>query len=95
MRAKRIDDNQGSIVKALRAVGCSVTSTAAIGQGFPDLAVGLHGKTYLLEIKDGSKPPSAQLLTTDELLWHKSWNGQVAIVTNVKEALAVIGGQLQ
>jgi hypothetical protein len=95
MRARRIDDNQSQIVKALRAVGCSVTSTAAMGEGFPDLAVGIHGKTYLMEVKDGDKPPSRQLLTTDELLWHNEWRGQVAIVTNVREALAVIGGQLQ
>lgn len=48
-----------------------------------------------MEVKDGSKPPSRQRLTAEELIWHDNWNSKVHIVTNVKEALAAIGAQLQ
>lgn len=93
-RAARTDDNQAEIVAALRAVGASVQSLASVGRGVPDLLVGFQHKNQLMEVKDGNKSPSRQLLTTDELLWHNSWNGKVVIVTNIKEALAAIGAEL-
>ena len=62
-----------------------------MGKGFPDLCVGFRGQTYLIEVKDGAKPPSAQRLTPPERYWHEAWTGQVAIVRSVDEALALIG----
>lgn len=90
-RAARVDDNQWEIVAALRAAGCSVTSLASIGRGFPDIIVGYDGKNYLMEIKDGSKPPSKRRLTPDEQEWHATWRGQVAVVNSVEDAFMVIG----
>lgn len=90
-RAKRIDANQPMIVQTLRDVGASVEPLHFVGGGFPDLAVGFRGQTFLLEIKDGSKPPSRRRLTDDELDWHRRWAGQVAIVNNDREALVAIG----
>lgn len=90
-RAAKVDANQAVIVGALRDIGASVTSTAAIGQGFPDLAVGFRGATFLLEVKDGSKPPSQRQLTPDEAEWHQAWRGQAAIVETIEDALRVIG----
>lgn len=95
MIAKRIDSNQHEIVEALRSVGCTVQSLAAVGHGVPDLLVAINGKNFLLEVKDGDKPPSRQSLTADELIWHNNWKGKVSIVTNVREALAAIGAQIQ
>lgn len=94
-RAARTDSNQTEIVEALRAIGCSVQSLASVGQGVPDLLVGFMKKNFLLEVKDGDKSPSQRRLTTDELLWHNGWNGKVAVVNNVKEALAAVGAVLQ
>lgn len=88
---KRVDTNQPEIVNALRKVGATVAPTHTLGRGFPDLVVGFRGYNYLLEIKDGSKPPSKRKLTPDELKWHEEWNGQVAIVNSIDEALRVIG----
>ena len=88
----KVDANQKEIVKALRAAGATVTHTHAIGKGFPDICVGLRGVNYLMEIKDGSKPKSAQALTNDEHNWHVCWRGQVAIIRSVDEALDVIAG---
>jgi len=90
-RAAKVDANQPEIVKALRRVGASVTPTHTAGEGFPDLAVGFRGANYLIEVKDGSKPPSARKLTPPQQEWHVTWGGQVAVVKDVDEALAVLG----
>ena len=90
MRAARTDANHIEIVKALRAIGASVQSLAAVGVGCPDLLVGYRGANYLLEIKDGTKVPSAQKLTPMQIDWHSSWNGRVAIVNSVDGAIAVV-----
>lgn len=90
-QAARTDANHQEIVAALRRVGATVTDTSAVGRGFPDLTVGLGNRTYLLEIKDGSKPPSARQLTQEQKKWHMLWKGHKAVVCNVDEALAVVG----
>ena len=92
MRQKaKVDDNQAEIVDALRAVGASVAVTSAQHKGFPDLVVGYMGKTFLLEVKDGSKPPSARRLTSDQERFFADWQGHCAVVCNAEEALAEIG----
>lgn len=91
-RAARTDANQAEIVDVLRRAGRSVSVTAGVGRGFPDLVVGHRGKTFLLEVKDGAQPPSKQRLTEDEKLWHMEWRGHVAVVHSVAEAIAATGG---
>jgi hypothetical protein len=86
-RAARTDANQTQIVEALRKCGASVQSLAAVGKGVPDLLVGLRGRNYLLECKDGDKPPSARKLTPDQEQWHLKWAGQVLTVTSAEDAL--------
>ena len=91
-RAKRIDDNQRAIVKALRSIpGCTVESLAAVGKGVPDLLCGFRGRNYLIEIKDGEKSPSRRKLTPAQVDWHQQWCGTVHIVTCYNDALEVIG----
>ena len=90
-RAARIDSNQNEIVEALRKAGCSVCVLSNVGKGCPDLAVGRQGVTYMLEVKDGRKPPSKQRLTEDEQAWHDAWCGHAAVVKNVDEALVAVG----
>jgi len=53
MRAKRVDANQMEIVKFLRSIGASVCNISSFGEGAPDLIVGLFGKNFLWEVKDG------------------------------------------
>lgn len=90
-RAARVDENQEKVVKALRAVGATVQTLAAIGKGVPDLLVGYQGQTFLLEVKDGQKPPSERRLTEDQLTWHGAWRGgPLAVVDSVDAALRVI-----
>lgn len=93
----RVDANQAEIVRALRDVGYTVQSLAQLGGGVPDLLVaGINRRTgeaglWLMEVKDGRRPPSERRLTPDEAAWHASWGGPVAVVESVYDALAVVG----
>lgn len=87
----RIDANQAEIVKRLRKLGVSVQSLADIGDGCPDLLCGLRGTNTLLEVKDGTVKPSLRRLTLLERYWHNTWQGQVAVVHSLEEALEVLG----
>jgi hypothetical protein len=91
MKHGRVDANQKEIVRALRAVGATVQSLADVGRGCPDLLVGFRATNYLLEVKDGSKPPSARTLTTDEDKWFVKWYGTARVVYSVRDALLAIG----
>jgi Holliday junction resolvase len=86
-RAAKIDANQNLIVKQLRQLGYSVYITSAIGRGFPDLVIGKRNKNYLVELKDGSKPPSARKLTDDEVKFIEDWQGNVIIAKDLDEIL--------
>lgn len=91
-RAARTDANQQEIVEALRKVGATVHVTSHVGEGFPDLVVGFRWQTYLMELKDGDKPPSGRKLTPDEKFFLDHWKGGPAVVVNdAAEALAVLG----
>ena len=91
-RHARTDANHADIVKALRQCGCTVQSLASLGHGVPDLLVApKHGPMLLMEIKDGSQPPSKQKLTPDEAEWHDKWNTRVHKITSVTDALSAVG----
>lgn len=87
-RAAKIDANQPAIVAALRALGAFVQPLHTVGQGCPDLLVAFRGQTLLVEVKDGSKPPSARALTPDQKMWHANWQGgPLAVVTDEEGAI--------
>lgn len=91
--ARKVDDNHGKVVEALRAQGATVQSLAAVGAGVPDLLVGYRGRTLLLEVKDGAKVPSKQRLTEAEADWHRDWRGgPLDTVSSPEEALSVLRG---
>lgn len=88
---KRTDRNHAEIINALRKIpNISVFSTHEVGKGFPDIVVGYKGVNYLIEIKDGNKPPSARKLTDAELQFHSNWRGQIKIVNNLDEVLNLL-----
>jgi hypothetical protein len=98
-RAGRVDANQRTIVMALRKCGWSVQSLASVGCGCPDLLIGKSVRTgpgltqrinLLLEIKDGSKPPSARRLTPDEAAWHDDWRGQMRVVASLEDIIDLL-----
>lgn len=81
----KVDGNQAEIVAVLRQWGCSVQSLGSIGDGCPDLLVGLRGRNYLVEVK----APKGKL-KLDQAEWHARWNGQVVTVWNTDEAIDIM-----
>lgn len=89
-RAARRDDGEDEIVKALREAG-AVVRVVTQGDGIPDLLVGYNGFTILMEVKDGTKPPSARKLTEAEEKFFMEWTGGMLVIVNsVEEALEVL-----
>lgn len=91
-RQARTDSNQRSIVAALRKAGASVQSLHQIGGGCPDLLVGLGGRTVLLGVKDGDKPPSERMMTAEQRVWASGWRGGALwVVHSPDEAMRAVG----
>jgi hypothetical protein len=86
----RTDDNQQEIIKAIRSLGASVQSLHKVGQGCPDLLCAVAEFCFLVEVKDGSKPPSKQKLTPDQVDWHSKWRSPVYIVNSVQGAVDLV-----
>lgn len=80
MKNYAVDANQSDIVAYARRLGFSVAVTAKLGKGFPDIVMGKNGRNWLVEIKDGSKPPSQRKLSESEQKFHSEWRGQICIV---------------
>ena len=88
-RAAKVDGNHGEVVEALRKAGIAVRSMAMVGQGFPDLLCAFRDTLVLLEVKDGSLPPSARALTKQEAEFIAAWP-KTYVVTSPQEAIAVV-----
>jgi hypothetical protein len=89
--AKR-DENEDAIVRALNKVGCVIERLSA--KGVPDLMVWspYDRQIVLLEVKDGTKPPSARKLTPEQERWHDKWcEAPVYVVTSIDEAMRAVG----
>lgn len=92
-RAARTDENQAAIVDAFRRCGAQVVPLHAVGKGVPDLLIARHGETFLAEIKDGGKAPSARKLTPAQQAFHASWPGVIEIVESVDDVLRIMGAR--
>jgi len=90
MRAAKIDANQPAVVKVLRSLGVTVQHLHAVGAGCPDLLCAVAGINFLVEVKDGAKPTSAQKLTPDQVEWHTKWNAPVYIINSIEAAEALV-----
>lgn len=82
--AKKVDGNQGDIVRALRKIGCDVE---VIGTPV-DLLVGYRKLNFLIECKiKGRENRKDQ---KDQQDWIKNWRGQVRYCTNAEEAIRLV-----
>jgi hypothetical protein len=80
-RAHKVDANQAEIIAAFRELGCSVHDCSGVGDGFPDLVVGLVGVNLLVECKtDGGG------LTPDQERFFQEWRGLAYIIRSAQEA---------
>jgi len=89
-RIAKADANQPEIVEAFRARGATVAHTHTVGKGMVDIVVGYKSINLLVEIKDGSKPPSKRKLTTDEQEFHDTWRGTVNVVKCIEEVFEIL-----
>lgn len=89
-RQKKIDANQTKIVETLRKKRYSVAHTHMVGDGFPDIIVGVAGHNFLFEIKNPEQPPSKRRLTKDEERFHKEWKGDVFVIETAAQAITVV-----
>lgn len=87
MRAKKVDQNQKDIVKALRDGGASVFLLHTQGKGCPDLLCGINSITFLVEVKSS---PDAKF-TNDQVAFMATWRGSpVHRINNCEEAIALL-----
>jgi hypothetical protein len=83
--AAKVDANQPLIVQAFRDRGCSVKHLHRMGEGCPDIAVGMQGLTRFVEIKtDKGKHTQAQLD------WLEDWTGGAYLVRNIGDVEACV-----
>lgn len=82
----RVDANQPDIVAVFRRHGFSVLHLHQIGHGCPDILIAKYGRSYLVEIKDGSQPFHKRKLTPDEEKFLLSWKGKAYVVCSVESA---------
>ena len=76
--AKRVDLNHQEVVKTLRSLGATVFDASRMGQGFPDLVIGINGKTVLVEIKSGEE----KKFTQAQLKFMENWQGSTVVRIN-------------
>lgn len=100
IHAQKRDDNEDDIVKALRGAGATVMHLS--GKGVPDLLVGYHGHTLLIEVKnpDGKSKTNSKgdvrkkrgTFTKNQVKSFASWTGgPIYTVVSEVEAIAVLG----
>lgn len=85
-RAARVDANQAEIVKALRAKGWTVLIVSQLKRCC-DVFASRNGRTVAIEIKDGSKPKSAQKLTEGEQTFSDTWQGEYKVITCIEDVM--------
>lgn len=91
-RAARTDGNHAEVIETLRRCGWHVHDTSGLGGGWFDCVAAKGGRIALIEIKDGSKPPSARKLTPAELYVFQAFHiagAQPVILESSEQAAAL------
>lgn len=83
----RPDANSGAVADHLRANGWGVHVTTFVGEDFPDLVCACRLFTALVEVKDGSKPPSKRKLSEGQQRFRDAWPGVVITALTPEHAL--------
>jgi Holliday junction resolvase len=89
-RAAKVDANHAEIRDGMRKAGFAVFDCAGLGRGLPDLIAVKAGRVVFIEVKDGSKVPSARKLTEAQQKVHAAFtaNGYpIQVITSVEEAV--------
>lgn len=84
VRAAKKDANHQEIVKLFRALGYSVLDVAQL-KNCCDVIVAKRKRTIAVEIKDGTKPPSARKLSKGEQEFKDNWRGEWALIESEQD----------
>lgn len=88
--ARRTDANHRDVAKAMEQAGFTVIDFSSVGRGVPDLYAAKAGRGLWVEVKDGSKVPSARKLTPDQLRFRERMARagiHVYVVTSAEDAV--------
>lgn len=85
--AAKLDANHNEVREHLEKNGYTCFSTAQLGHDFPDLIVARDKFTGLVEVKDGSKPPSRRKVSHGQESFRKTWPGIVITALSGPHAL--------
>jgi Holliday junction resolvase len=85
--AKRVDENQRTIVHTFIALGASVLNLSTVGRGCPDLLIGYRGKSVLVEVKRNDK----STYTEPQVKFMQEWRGgAISRIDSVDAAIRLI-----
>ena len=76
-----MDENHGEIVSEFRRLGASVIDLSGVGEGCPDLCIGVAKQNALVEVKKNAKAK----FTEAQLDFMTYWNGQPVFRVNCIE----------
>ena len=85
-RAAKTDDNQKEVVNLFRKLGWYVLVVSQL-KNCCDIIVSKNGYTCAIEIKDGSKTPSARKLSPGEQKFKDEWQGEWRLVESNDDVL--------
>lgn len=90
-RKMKKDGNHREIVAYFRQCGAIVDDVSDLaGLGY-DIILSAYGVgPVLVEIKDGSKPPSERRLTESEEAAQARWGAKFAVVSSIEEARGLL-----
>lgn len=80
--ARRVDENQAEVVKAIRQIGAVVTHLHTLGGGVPDLLVSFRQRWFLMEVKTEKGE-----LTPDQVEWIAEQRAPVYVVSSPLQAV--------
>lgn len=95
--AFRKDANHNPIAATFAQIGAGVYDAANDNAPY-DLIVFWRGQTLFVEIKDGTKPPSARKVTEKGVEFCDTCTrhgGKYVVVKSVEEAVQLLGGRIQ
>ena len=94
VRHKKKDDNHKEISDEFIRLGAGIKDVSSLPD-FVDILVTYAGQTVAVEIKDGSKVPSARRLTPGEEKFRDYWTqhgGKWACIETIEQANEMIKG---
>lgn len=89
-RAAKVDANHAAVREAFRRHGCTVLDTFTLGNGAPDMVVARNRRTWMVEVKDGAKCPSARNLSNAQMAFWGEWRGHLFIVDDVSQVTGIV-----